>query len=227
MNRKMWATFISGGALAACIAASIGAVAASSESPANASSTTVVRAAFDPQGRAILPVGYRQWQHVGTRYKPDGLNILDGLPAKTPEILNAYVEPSAFAAFEKTGKWPDGAQIVKEFSAVQVGEGCDEQTHVCTNKLGRGLYESGYIGLGMMVKDTKRFPDSPGNWGYFSFGHKPMPYDPVATVRTRAQCSQCHENLASDTDYVISRAHIGLDDHSGLRLPTGSGSGTP
>ena len=28
------------------------------------------------------------------------------------------------AAFEKTGTWPDGAQIVKEFSALKVHYGC-------------------------------------------------------------------------------------------------------
>lgn len=211
------------GVLAACALTLMAATAISSfASSADVTDANIARAVFDSSDRAVLPVDYRQWQHVGTRYKPDGINILDGLPAKTPEVLNAYVEPSAFAAFEKTGKWPDGAQIVKEFSAVQVGDGCDPQTHVCTNKLGRGLYESNYIGLGMMIKDAKRFPDSPGNWGYFSFGHKPLPYDPVATVKTRAQCSSCHEKLASDTDFVISRAHIGLDDNQKLRFPTGA-----
>jgi Cytochrome P460 len=180
---------------------------------------TVARAHFRPDGQIVLPVGYRQWQHVGTRYKPDGINILDGLPAKTPEVLNAYVEPGAFAIFEKTGGWPDGTQIVKEFSAVEVGKGCDDTTHVCTNDLGRGLYESHFNGLGMMVKDARRFPSAPGNWGYFTFGHKPPPYDPVVTVSPRANCSSCHEKLATDTDYVISRAHIGLDDGQKLRLP--------
>ena len=55
------------------------------------------------------------------------INILDGKVTKTPEIFNAYVEPRAFSAFEKTGIWPDGTQIVKEFSAVRIGDGCDER----------------------------------------------------------------------------------------------------
>jgi hypothetical protein len=179
----------------------------------------VARASFDQNGRAVLPTGYRQWQHIGTRYKPDGVNILDGLPAPTPEVLNAYVEPGAFAVFRRTGKWPEGTQIVKEFSAVKVGHGCDANTHVCSSDLGRGIYESNFVGLGMMIKDTKRFPSTPGHWGYFTFGHKPPPYDPVAQVAPRAKCSTCHERLAADTDYVISRAHIGLDENQKLRLP--------
>jgi hypothetical protein len=32
------------------------------------------------------------------------------------------VEPRAFALFRKTGQWPDGTQIVKEFSAVRIGQ---------------------------------------------------------------------------------------------------------
>jgi hypothetical protein len=53
----------------------------------------VGRARFTSDGSAIRPVGWRQWVHVSTRYKPIGLNILDQKLTKTPEILNAYVEP--------------------------------------------------------------------------------------------------------------------------------------
>jgi Cytochrome P460 len=159
-------------------------------------------------GSAIRPVEWRQWVHVGTRYKPIGLNILDQKLTKTPEILNAYVEPSALAAFQRTGRWPEGAQIIKEFSAIRVGPGCDPMTFVCHSRFGDGIYESGYMGLGYMVKDSARFPNQPGNWGYFSFGHRPPPYLPVA--RPTTTCISCHIRLASDTDYVISAAHLGL-----------------
>jgi hypothetical protein len=173
---------------------------------------------FNSNGDVNIPVGYRQWSHVGTRYKPTGgINILDGLPTKTPEILNAYVEPGALASFLASGQWPDGTQIVKEFSAVQVGDHCDRKTSICDTRLGAGIYESGYIGLGMMVKDAKRFPQAPGNWGYFTFGHKPLPYDGTAPLAADAQCSQCHVRLASDTDYVFSRAHIGLERGAHIR----------
>ena len=122
-------------------------------------SANAARASFDPDGSVNLPVGYRQWSHFGTRYKPDGINILDGLPIRTPEILNAYVEPGAMASFVKTGKWPDGTQIVKKFSTIRVGAGCDARTHVCKTRFGDGIFQAGYNGLGMMVKDARRFPD--------------------------------------------------------------------
>ncbi|HTV60861.1 MAG TPA: cytochrome P460 family protein [Verrucomicrobiae bacterium] len=181
------------------------------ENSALAQSNTVLRAHFNSDGEVLLPQGYRQWVHVGTRINALGkLSILDGKPTTTPEVLDAYVEPHAFAAFQRTGKWPDGSQMVKEFAAVRIGDGCQPQTYLCTTEFGEGIFETGYIGLGMMVKDEKRFPTAPGHWAFFSFGHKPPPYDPVSPVRPASQCQSCHVRLASDTDFVISRAHIGL-----------------
>ena len=120
----------------------------------------VNRARFAAGGSAIRPIEWRQWVHVGTRYKPIGLNILDQKLTKTPEILNAYVEPSAMAVYQQTGQWPEGTQIVKEFTAVQVGPGCDSKTFVCSTRFGDGIYESCYMGLGYMVKDWSAFPSN-------------------------------------------------------------------
>lgn len=178
---------------------------------ATRSAGEVLRAHFNAKGEVLLPVGYRQWEHVGTRDNAIGkISIIDGKPSKTPEVLEAYVEPGALAAYQKTGHWPDGSQMVKEFSAVRVGAGCQADTYLCTTEFGEGIFQTGYVGLGMMVKDEKRFPDAPGHWGFFEFGHHAPPYEPVSAVRPAEQCSYCHVRLASDTDFVISRAHIGL-----------------
>ena len=193
---------------AALFALALGGSGAAPGAESSDSGVSVTRASFTEAGEARLPVGYRQWVHVGTRDNAKGkVSIIDGKPTKTPEVLNAYVEPGAFAAYQKAGKWPDGSQLVKEFSAVRV---CGGDTVFCTTQFGVGIFETGYIGLGMMVKDAKRFPDAPGHWGFFHFGHHPPPYDAVSAVRPAGQCSYCHVNLASDTDFVISRAHIGL-----------------
>lgn len=61
-----------------------------------------------------------------------------------------------------------------------------------------------------MVKDRRRFPDAPGNWGYFGFLREGTAYERTAKLRPQDQCSSCHVKLASDTDYVITRAHLGL-----------------
>ena len=174
------------------------------------SSLPIGKAVFNADGSVDLPAGYREWSHVGTRFNPGGISILDGLPLKAPEVMNAYVEPGAMAKFQRTGVWPDGTQLVKEMSAIRTGAGCDDMTRVCTGHLGTGIFQAGYMGIGMMVKDRRRFPDNAGNWGYFEFGHRPPPYESISVVRPKTQCESCHVALAADTDYVISRAHIGL-----------------
>lgn len=64
-----------------------------------ASPDRTAQAVFTASGEARLPLGYRQWEHIGTRDNAAGkLSILDGLPTKTPEVLNTYVEPHALAA---------------------------------------------------------------------------------------------------------------------------------
>ena len=178
----------------------------------------VTQATFNSDDSVNLPVRYREWSHVGTRYKPNHtLSILDNLPISTPEILNAYVEPKAMKAYQATGKWPEGSQIVKEFSSIKVDGDCDEKTGICATELGVGQFEAGYVGLGLMVKDSQRFPNAPGHWGFFHFGHKPPPYNRTARLLPDSQCAACHVRLASDSDFVITKAHIGLDrSHSGF-----------
>jgi hypothetical protein len=186
----------------------IAALSASSKDP------TVARASFNTDGTLNLPVNYRQWSHVGTSFKLSGINVLDLSPIKSPELLHAYVEPSAMGRFQATAVWPDGTQIVKEYSAIRTGDGCDLQTHVCDTSFGKGIYEAKYDGLAMMVKDSERFPDAPGNWAYVSFGHKAPPYASAAMVLPKKRCQFCHQKLAADSDYVVSRAHIGLKYNS-------------
>lgn len=167
------------------------------------------RGVFDQDGSVHLPEAYRRWTNVGTRYKASGYNILDGAPIVIPQLMNTYVEPSALDYYEKTGKWPDGAQIVKELSNIRVGKGCDNVTKICSSPIGPGIFQETYIGVGMMVKDRNRFPDAPGNWGYFGF-FRHSTYERLATLRPQNQCASCHVKLASDTDYVITKAHLGL-----------------
>jgi hypothetical protein len=168
------------------------------------------RARFKPDGSVLLPTGYRQWQHVGTRVKTGGNSVLDGSKIEIPQVMAAYVEPSAFAAYRATGKWPEGTQIVKDFSLLKTGKDCDPGTFICSTPYGLGLFESRYIGLGMMVKDSTRFGAATGHWGYFSFVAQGPRYPAASPERARQQCSSCHEALAAKSDYVFSNTHVGL-----------------
>lgn len=192
------------------------------------------RANFADSQTVQLPEGYRQWVHVGTYLKePGSTTILDGSKIEGAQFGNTYVEPKAFAAFKATGKWPDGTQIVKEFSASGFSEGCDKgsgvcttnqgkpwpqdmdscdkATGVCSTKHGKGIFQQYYFGAGYMVKDAARFPKAAGNWGYFSFGPaKDKPYPATAKLRPVEQCAGCHIANRADKDYVFSDLHLDL-----------------
>ena len=122
------------------------------------SASPVRSADFEEDGSIRLPVDYRQWEHVGTRIKPDGSSVLDGSQITTPQVMDTYIAPTAFNSFKKNGIWPDGTQIVKEISLIRTGKDCDKVTFVCSTSFGSGIFQASYIGMGMMVKDSKRFP---------------------------------------------------------------------
>lgn len=159
-------------------------------------------APFNSDGSIDLPQNYRQWVNVGTTLLPKGeVNIIDGLPIAVSEYIDTYVEPLSFAIYIETGTWPNGTQIVKEFTATQ---------EAAPNEV---LVESHYTGLAMLVKDAERFPVETGHLGYFNFGHHLEPYDPAASLLPREQCSSCHEALASDQQFIFADHHIGLARH--------------
>jgi hypothetical protein len=185
------------------------AVFAKAEAPIT--SPSAIAAHVDASGNVQLPTGYRRWQHVGTRVKTGGNSVLDGTKIVVPQVMDAFVEPTAFDTYKRTGLWPDGTQIVKEFATIQTGKGCDDTTHICNTPYGLGIFETGrYQGLGMMIKDRKRFPAESGYWGYFRFLPSGQSYTQVSAPLPRDQCSGCHEVNARATDFVFSTTHIGL-----------------
>jgi hypothetical protein len=136
------------------------------------------------------PIDYRKWVQVGTPVTPNDLN--DG-EAPFPEFHSVYVDPESFAHYEKTGKFRDGTVMVKELISV----GAKKATS------GNGYFMGDFIGLELSIKDSKRFKDEPGNWAYFSFGHKYPLKDEVARNAVAA-CNQCHQDNAK-TDWVFSQ----------------------
>jgi hypothetical protein len=136
------------------------------------------------------PPDYRKWVQVGTPLTPNDLN---GGEAPFPEFHSVYMDPESFAHYEKTGKFRDGTVMVKELISV----GAKEATS------GKGYFMGDFIGLEVSIKDSKRFKDEPGNWAYFSFGHK-YPLKAEVSKNAVAACNQCHQDNAK-TDWVFSQ----------------------
>jgi hypothetical protein len=62
--------------------------------------------------------------------------------------------------------------------------------------------------MDVSIKDSKRFKDEPGNWAYFTFGHKP-PLKAEAAMNNAASCNACHQNNAAK-DWVFSQHYPAL-----------------
>jgi len=158
------------------------------------------RASFTRDNRAFRPNGWREWVFIGSPVTPNALN---GGEAAFPEFHNVYIEPSAYHAFMKTGKFPEGTQIVKELVSIQVNDTTDKDGSTIETS-GRGFFQNEFIGLELLVKDNVRFADEPGGWAFFSFAHNSPDYADIASILPVEKCSACHQANAA-TDYVFTQ----------------------
>ena len=145
---------------------------------------------FTRSGDLEQPTGYRKWISVGTPLTPHDMNNGN---AAFPEFHSVYIDPVAFAQYEKNGKFPDGTVLIKELISV----GSKQATS------GNGYFMGDFTGLEVLVKDRERFADQPGNWGFFSFGHE-YPLKASATIQAVANCNNCHAGEADD-DFVFTQ----------------------
>ncbi len=187
-------TYLITGAFAASVLAACGGSAEATKS------VDAVPAVFTDSGAVKIPQNYREWVYVGTPLTPNALN---GGAAPFPEFHNVYVETNAYKHFERTGKWAEGTQIVKELVSVRENNN-DPETGASAEVSGLGYMMGEFIGLELTVKDNDRFGDQPGGWAYFSFGHKPEPYNTTAEAFPSEACNACHETNA-ETDFVFSQ----------------------
>jgi Cytochrome P460 len=152
-------------------------------------------AEFDSQGKLKLPdpQTFRRWIFVGAPLTPNGLN--NG-KASFPEYHHVYIEQKNVDAYLRTGEFPEGTMIVKELTRVlnpSFPDGSRKEPS------GRGYFNGAYNGIDVSVKDSKRFPNSNG-WGFFTFGHHPLPYDNAAAEAPLAECAGCHLANVAKTD---------------------------
>jgi hypothetical protein len=179
---------------------------------------------YNDKGEMIRPdISYREWVYVGTPLTPNDLNNGN---ASFPEFHNVYIHPNDFDHYRRTGNFPDGTVMIKEL--VLVGSKAAVS--------GRGYFMGEFAGLEATVKDSARFPDEPGNWAYFSFGHS-YPLADSAAAFPAAACNACHAASAADdfvfTQYypVLSAAKaagsgrsMNKDDESFEKMATGMAS---
>ena len=166
-----------------------------------AQSPEINHAEFTAERVVKIPQNWREWVYVGTPLTPNALN---GGEAPFPEFHNVYIEPSAWEHYKATGEFANGTQIVKELASVRQNEDGNAEDGSSTEVSGQGYFQGEFIGLELTYKNTEQFPDEPGGWVYFSFGHHPEPYEQTAEVFPTETCNGCHETNAAD-DFVFTQ----------------------
>jgi hypothetical protein len=167
--------------------------AASNHAKSVAAQTRHSSAQFTADGKLILPKGFRKWVFVGAPLTPNALN---GGEANFPEFHHVYVEEANLDAYLKTGSFPEGTVFIKELTRVLNPTFPDGSR---TEPSGRGYFNGELNGIDATVKDTKRFTKTNG-WGFFTFGHHPMPYEQTAAESSVSECAWCHIANVSKTD---------------------------
>ena len=150
-----------------------------------------VMAKFNASGEMIRPEGWREWIYVGTPVTPNSLNPPE---AAFPEMHSVYIDPKSWAHYKKTGEFREGTMLAKELTLV----GATQATS------GKGFFMGEFSGFEIAYKSAKRFPNEPANWAYFSFGHKPEPYNATAKAMPTAACAACHTASAAE-DMVFTQ----------------------
>jgi len=173
-----------------------------------AAQTQQSTAVFDSDGKLKLPTGFRAWVFVGAPLTPNGLN--DG-NAGFPEYHNVYVEKKNVDVYLKTGSFPEGTVIVKELTRVldpTFPDGSRKEPS------GRGYFNGQYNGIDLTVKDSKKFAATNG-WGFFTFGHHPLPYTETAAESPVTECAGCHIANVAKTDMTWVQFYPLLRDQKG------------
>jgi hypothetical protein len=171
-------------------------------------------AMFDSSGKMKLPTGYRKWIFVGAPLTPKALN--NG-KATFPEYHHVYIEQKNVDEYLKTGSFPEGTVIVKELTLVLNPTFPDGSR---TAPSGRGYFNGELNGIDVAVKDSKRFSKSNG-WGYFTFGHHPLPYAQTAAESPVSECAGCHITNVAKTDMTYIQFYPLLRDKDKIKKITG------
>jgi len=139
--------------------------------------------AQEPETMAV-PDNYRQWVFLTSSLD---LDYNTAAPRSQHMLDNVFVDPKAYAAFQKTGAWPVGSILIKE-----------NRNAESTSTLSKaGQFQAGVKNLEIHIKDGARFA---GKWSFFV---SPDGKAPGALKPLSENCYSCHQDHgAVDTTFV-------------------------
>lgn len=130
-----------------------------------------------------FPAGFRDWHHVKTVVVQPG----HPLYAAIGGINHVYANAAAMQGY-RDGRFPEGSVLV--FDTIEAREAA------------HAISEGERKVLGVMVKDSRRYPGT-GGWGFENFdGGRAA--SPMIGDKAAAMCFGCH-NRPGTRDHVFSR----------------------
>ena len=154
----------------------------------------------DKTGNIRKPDGYRDhYQILGTFTVFNAIPMVSGSPSeKGGESHYTYASPGTAEYYRKTGKFPDGAVLVKEVFGTDHGKLTTGDAH----------WASRTIQWFVMIKDEKgRYPGNPlwgDGWGWALF--KPDAPDKQVSTDYKRDCLGCHIP-AQATDWIYIQGY--------------------
>ena len=140
---------------------------------------------YTADGKMAYPADYRTWVYLSTGVDMSYSDAPSSSDAHTFDSV--FVNPEAYAVYQKTGTWPDKTVMVLE-----VRRGASKGS---INK--KGQFQAEKFGAEVHVKDVKRFSSG---WAFFPFANGDKP---AAALAQTSQCNVCHEKHgAVDTTFV-------------------------
>jgi hypothetical protein len=140
---------------------------------------------YTAEGALIPPMEYREWVFLSS-----GLDMsYTEDPAMTGHSMfdNVFVDPASWAAFKRTGHWPDKTMFAMENRGATTKGSINKQGHFQTEDL---------MGVEFHVRDTSRFS---GGWGFFAGNAT----DAAIQLPYSAPCYSCHQaHGAVDTTFT-------------------------
>jgi hypothetical protein len=140
-------------------------------------------ASFTADGKLEFPTGYREWVYLSSGFD---MSYQPGAQAAGRHVFdNVFVDRAAYAAFQKTGRWPEGTVFALE---VRTGSAKGSINQA-------GQFQTERIGLEVHVKD-RRFASG---WGFVGFRGEA----PAQPLPQSSACNSCHEaHGAVETTFV-------------------------
>ena len=196
MNRWIWT-------LASCVAAAAAGTIALQPLTEQAQAQSTSDPQYTSNGNLVRPKDFHRWVFVGSNL---GLGYDKDVAANTVrevarpglgEYHNIYLKPEDYAAYVRTGRFPDKTVLVMDVYRAQ--------TRDANGVVTAGSYNGQSLGLEVAVKNASRPDGSKTDWAYYDFtdhsggGH--FPADRAA--KDDGECYACHKANAGDDNVWV------------------------